>query len=178
MLPSDERDVVSRARHGDREAFGEIVRRHQQDLFSIACRMLGDAREAEDAAQEVFLRAYRSLDTFQSARPLRPWLRRIMVNLCLNRLASRRPVLELDEELAETTELDPERQTLTKDLRERLARELDCLPARYRAVLVLRHYEDMSYEEIARAIGRPVSDVKSDLFRARKLLSGRLSDLR
>jgi RNA polymerase sigma-70 factor (ECF subfamily) len=178
MLPSDERDLVLRVLRGDREAFGEIVQRHQQAVFRIAYRVLGDVHEAEDAAQEAFLRAYRFIDSFELGRPLGPWLHRITMNISLNRLETSRPPATLDDQQAAAAGPDPEVHAVEQDRHERLRIELDHLPPRYRAVIVLRHFEAMTYEEIAKQLRRPVSDVKSDLFRARKLLSERLRDLK
>lgn len=178
MLSSDERDLVLRALRGDQDAFGEIVQLHQQALYRLAYRMLGGAAEAEDAVQEVFLRAYRFLDSFDPDRPMGPWLNRITVNTCMNRLQGRKPVSSMDDERIRAAEDGPERQAEAHDLHRRLLRELDRLPPRYRAVIILRHIQGMTYQQIAGELHRPLGDIKSDLFRARRLLSERLRDLK
>jgi len=81
--PSD-RDLALRARRGDAEAFGELVRRYQASVFNVCYRLLGERREAEDLAQEAFIRAYERLDTFDADLPFGPWMRRVAANLCLN----------------------------------------------------------------------------------------------
>ena len=83
----DDADLARRARRGEAAAYGELVRRHQQAVFNVCYRLLGHRQEAEDAAQEAFLRAYARLETFDLSRPFGPWMRRVAANLCLNHLA-------------------------------------------------------------------------------------------
>lgn len=179
MSSAEESELARRAAHGDHDAFAEIVRRHQSAVYNVARRLLGDRHEAEDAAQEAFLRAYRFLDRYDPHRPLRPWLQRIAVNVCLNRPKSGQTERFLDEGLPPFTEPapGPEAQTVIRERNARLRAELLRLPPRYRVVIELRHFQELSYEEIARELNRPLSDVKSDLFRARRLLAERLKDL-
>jgi RNA polymerase sigma-70 factor (ECF subfamily) len=180
MSSADEHELARRVRQGDREAFGELVRIHQQAVFNVAYRVMADHHEAEDAAQETFIRAYRFFDRFDSNRPLGPWLKRMALNVCLNRLEARKPASALDEEAAPLADgaPGPEAQTVARDRHARIRAELARLPPRYRAVIELRHFQELSYDEIARALRRPLSDVKSDLFRARKMLGEALKDLR
>jgi RNA polymerase sigma-70 factor (ECF subfamily) len=170
---------ASRPLRGDHEPFAELIRSHQQAVFNVAWRMLGNTQDAEDVTQETFLRAYRFWHTFDSTRPAGPWLKRIAVNVCLGRLGQAAPEQPLDDELVQPPDPHPgpEAQTEQRNLQEHIRAELLRLPPRYRAVIELRHYQDLSYEEIAAALERPLSDVKSDLFRARKLLSARLREL-
>ncbi len=187
MVLANERDLLNQANEGDTAAFGELVRRHQATVFNVAYRLLGRQTDAEDAAQEAFLRAYQALDRFDPERPFAPWIKRITVNVCLNWLESAqvKPQLlasDLGSEEEEATSLDqwahpapnPE-QTLVALQRTKQVRQLILeLPPRYRAVIELRHFQEMSYEEMAEALERPLSSVKSDLFRARKMLAGLL----
>jgi RNA polymerase sigma-70 factor (ECF subfamily) len=178
MSSADEHELARRVKQGDREAFGELVHRHQQAVFNAAYRVLGNVHDAEDAAQETFVRAFRFFERFDPDRPLAPWLKRIAVNTCLNRLEARRPAAALDEEaITSGADPGPEGQTVIRQRDERVRYELARLPPLYRAVVELRHFQDLSYQEIARQLGRPVSSVKSDLFRARKLLAEALRDL-
>lgn len=180
MSSTDDRGLALRVLQGDREAFGEIVRRYQQAVFSAAYHIASDVRDAEDATQEAFIRAYRFFGKFDPDRPLEPWLKRIAVNVCLNRLERQGSTSLLDEELSPAPDPNPgpEAQSVGRDRDERIRAELIRLPPRYRAVIELRHFQDLSYDEIARELKRPLSDVKSDLFRARKLLAERLKDLK
>jgi RNA polymerase sigma-70 factor, ECF subfamily len=179
MSSTDDHDLARRARQGDRDAFGEIVRRHQQAVFNAAYRVLGNTLDAEDATQEAFVRAYQFFDKFDSNRPLAPWLKRIAVNVCLNRLGGRKAEAPLDDEqnVAADPGPGPETRTVLREREMRIRAELSRLPPRYRIVIELRHFQALSYDEIASALKRPLNDVKSDRFRARKLLAERLKDL-
>ena len=179
MSSTDERSLARRVLQGDRDAFGEIVHRHQQAVFNASYHLLGNVRDAEDATQEAFIRAYRFFDGFDLDRPLAPWLIRIAVNVCLNRVEGQVPAAELDDELFQLPDPTPgpEVQTMIRDRNENVRSELSRLPLRYRAVIELRHFQGLSYGEIAKELKRPLSDIKSDLFRARKLLAERLKGL-
>lgn len=173
----NERDLAQRAAQGDRDAFGELVRLHQAGVYNTAYRMTGNRQEAEDIAQEAFLRAFRALHSLDPARPPGPWFRKIAVNVCLNRL-EKRQLLPIDEALpAPSPDPLPEAQTIERERSRQVRAALLTLPPRYRAALELRHFAGLSYAEMAEALGRPLSDVKSDLFRARKLLAERLKTL-
>ncbi|NOY97705.1 MAG: sigma-70 family RNA polymerase sigma factor [Chloroflexi bacterium] len=180
MILANDRGLTLLAARGDQDAFGELVRRHQSAVFNVAYRMLGNRRDAEDAAQETFIRAYRSFSTYDTGRPLRPWLKRIAVNVCLNHIGRSRPLLSLDDGLPPPPEPSPgpEAQTVNRERDARIRDEILSLPPRYRAVIELRHFQELSYAEIAEALDRPLSDVKSDLFRARKMLAQKLKDLK
>jgi len=175
-MTSDERDLAQRAARGDPEAFGELVRCHQASVYNVAYRMLGERRDAEDAAQEAFMRAYRAIRALDPERPPGPWLRKIAANVCLNRLERREPVpLENEAELP-APDAGPESRVVERERSRRVRAALSSLPPRYRAAIELRHFQGLSYAEMAEALDRPMSDVKSDLFRARKMLAARLRD--
>ena len=167
----DERDLAQRAAQGDREAFGGLVECHQAGVYNVAYRMLGDCREAEDAAQETFLRAFRAIRRLDPQRPPGAWLKKIAVNVCLNRL-ERRGTLTLDDEAAiPASDPGPESQTIEREQNRQVRLALLALPPHFRAAIELRHFQELSYAEMAEALNRPLSDIKSDLFRARKLLA-------
>ncbi len=168
----DERDLAQRAAQGDREAFGRLVSSHQAGVYNVAYRMIGECREAEDATQETFLRAYHAIRTLDPQRPPGPWLKKIAVNVCLNRL-ERRDTLTLEDETA-IPGLDPgpESQTIEREQNRQIRAALLSLLPRYRAAIELRHFQELSYAEMAETLNRPLSDIKSDLFRARKMLAG------
>lgn len=170
----DERDLAQLAVNGDRQAFGELVRYHQAGVYNVAYRMLGERRDAEDAAQEAFLRAWQAIDRLDPQRPPGPWLKKIAVNVCLNRL-EKRVTIPLDEDdppaSASSGEPGPETWVLQRETGRQIRAALLSLPPRYRAAIELRHFQELSYAEMAIELGRPLSDVKSDLFRARKLLA-------
>jgi len=174
---SSDRDLVLRARRGDAEAFGELVRRYQTAVFNVCYRLMGERRDAEDMAQEAFIRAYARLETFDVERPFAPWVRRVAANLCLNRLASLPPPqADVDEEHEPGgPELHPEALLEQRERSRLLRAALLALPPHYRVVIELRHYQELSYDEIAETLQLPLSDVKSHLFRARKLLAEKLA---
>jgi RNA polymerase sigma-70 factor (ECF subfamily) len=186
---ADDRDLALRAWQGDADAFGELVLRYQRAVFGVAYRMLGNRHDAEDATQECFMRAFRAFERFDPNRPLRPWLKRIAANVCLNGLESRRvtpaalaadlgaagePAADLAEWLV-TSEPTPEQSALRAEQSRRLWSAIWSLPPRYRAVIELRHFQELNYAEMAELLGRPLSDIKSDLSRARKMLAQRLA---
>ena len=177
MNVSPDRDLVLRARRGDAEAFGELVRRYQTAVYNVCYRLMGERREAEDMAQEAFIRAFTRLETFDLERPFAPWVRRVAANLCLNKLSSLpAPPVEVDEEHdPDDPGQHPEALLEQRERADVLRAALLSLPSHYRAVIELRHYQDLSYEQIAQTLHLPIGDVKSHLFRARRLLAQKLS---
>ncbi|HET7011946.1 MAG TPA: sigma-70 family RNA polymerase sigma factor [Anaerolineales bacterium] len=178
MEGSPDRDLVEQTRRGRIDAYGELVRRYQTSVFNVCYRMLGERQEAEDLAQDAFLRAYQRLETFDVERPFGPWIRKVAANLCLNSLQKHSPPrLSLDEEYDDPIDVgqpDPAEVHERADQANRLRLALTRLPAHYRAVIELRHFHDMSYEEMARSLALPLSDIKTHLFRARRLLARQL----
>jgi RNA polymerase sigma-70 factor (ECF subfamily) len=184
MPDSSDRALVLRVRGGDPEAFGELVQRYQTSVYNVCYRLLGETGAAEDQAQEAFIRAYERLDRYDAERPFGPWVRRVAANLCLNRLGSlKSPALSLDDErdepslgpAASAAAADPAAAHEAAELASALRAAIAALPPGYRAVIELRHFHDLSYAEIAAELGLPMSDVKSNLFRARKLLARQAS---
>jgi len=171
--PSD-RDLILRARRGETDAYGELVTRYQTNIFNVCYRILHDRPEAEDMAQEAFMRAYDRLNSFDLERDFAPWMRRVAANVCLNHISSQKPTSELEEERDADQSQRPDEQVEVKERGEQIRAALASLPPHYRVVVELRHYQEMSYEEIAAELNIPLSDVKSHLFRARKLLAEKL----
>lgn len=174
---SDEKGLVERAARADAEAFRILVERHVSSIAALARRMLGDASEAEDVAQEVFLRLWRqreSLDIGQMG--VKPWLRRVAVNLCLDRRRDTRRIVITDAppEVAEQPTQERALDAQTIETRVRLA--LAQLPERQRQALTLFQYENMSQAEIAAALGATEEAVESLLSRARRALKQALSN--
>ena len=171
--PTD-RDLLLRARRGETEAYGELVTRYQTGVFNVCYRILHNRSDAEDLAQETFIRAYDRLYTFDLERDFSPWIRRVAANLCLNYLEAQKSVAELNEDRDEDKTQSPGEQVEVKERSEQIRTALASLPPHYRVVVELRHYQDLSYDEIANELEIPLSDVKSHLFRARKLLAEKL----
>jgi len=180
MAQASDRDLVLRTRGGEVDAFGEIVRRYQSSVFNVCYRLLGERREAEDQTQEAFLRAYQRLDSYDSERPFGPWMRTIAGRLCLNHLEKHRAnLLSLDEESDRLPAGagEPEDAHRAAERQRAIRRALLALPAKQRTALELRHFGGLSYAEIAEAMGLPLTDVKSHLFRGRRLLAEGLRDV-
>jgi RNA polymerase sigma-70 factor (ECF subfamily) len=175
MDETTDRALVLRTRNGEVDAFGELVRRYQSSVFNVCYRLLRERREAEDLTQEAFIRAYQRLETFDVERAFGPWIRRVGTNLCYNHLQRRQqPQVSLEEERDLAFDADretPETALTATDRTEALRRAIVALPPPYRVVIELRHYQELSYAEIAETLGTPISQVKSHLFRARKALA-------
>jgi len=167
---------------GDVAAFGVLVTRYRARVVALARRMLASTSidEAEDVAQEAFVAAYDKRLSFHRGEPFRPWLYRIAVNRCLDRLRaqSRRPALLEITAVPEPmgTGADPVEALLTEEGEQRLSAAVAALPPKLRAVFLLRHLDDLSYDEIAAAVGVPLGTVKTHLFRARAHLRAALSE--
>jgi RNA polymerase sigma-70 factor (ECF subfamily) len=167
---------VDAARQGDKQAFSRLVEAYQRPVFNLTYRMLSNVEEAEDAAQETFLRAYARLGQYDPGMKFSTWLFSIANHHCIDRLRKRRatyisiednPVLEnLEDDLPR-----PERQALDEEQAVELQYLLNQLDSDYRMPLVLRYWEDQSYEEIAASLDMTVAAVKSRLFRARQQLA-------
>lgn len=177
---ASDRELILQAAAGDRQAFSELVRRHQGRILALAFRFSRDRQDAEELAQEIFLRAWRFARSFRGEAAFSTWLYRLAVNACLNFRQGRkgRPApLPLPEELESGAPASG--SGLAASEREaRLRQALDSLPARQRLALVLASFEDRSYEEIAAAMGTSLSSVESLLFRARRGLAAALRPLR
>jgi RNA polymerase sigma-70 factor (ECF subfamily) len=168
-----EADWVRRARAGDDLAFSQLVEAYQTPIYNLCYRLLGEAGEAEEAAQETFLRAYAQLASYDPGRSFKTWLFSIANHHCIDRLRKRRLTwLSIDDDLPPHPALQeqapgPEEATVRREQSEMLQALLSRLPPDDRAVLVMRYWYDLSYEEIAEATGATVSAVKSRLHRAR-----------
>jgi RNA polymerase sigma-70 factor (ECF subfamily) len=167
---------VQAARAGDERAFACIVARFEKPIYSLAYRMLGNARDAEDAAQETFLRAYRGLPAYDSRRPFATWLLSVAAHHCIDRLR-RRHMREVSLDALPAwragcaTVVDPQRELEAAERADYIARLLECLPGDYRLVVILRYWHDLGYAEIAEVTGDSESAVKSRLHRARRMLA-------
>lgn len=170
---AEEAQLVQRALANDQEAIATLVNRYSGAVYNQAYRMLGSQQEAEDAVQEVFLRAYRRLDSYDPGRRLITWLLTIGTNYCIDRLRRRRLTwLTLDDVAfwLPSAESGPERSALLGEQRAQVQRALQELPENYRSVTVLRYWHDLSYQEIAEALNLTEATVKTRLHRARKML--------
>jgi RNA polymerase sigma-70 factor (ECF subfamily) len=181
---SDEQ-IVELALAGDAEAFGEIVRRWERRIYFLAYGILGREEDARDAAQETFIAAFRNLKNFRGEAKVSSWLHRIAVNQCLTRQrrARIRGEAALDDEqameatqssLSSFTHPSPARAAESDERSEIVRRAVGALPEDLREVLLLKEYEEMTFQEISDTLGVPLSTVKSRLYTALKQLRARL----
>jgi RNA polymerase sigma-70 factor (ECF subfamily) len=171
---------LERARRGDQQAFARLVEAYQGPVYNLAYRMLGNATEAEDATQETFVRVYTKLHTYQPDRRLSSWVFSIASHYCIDRLRRRSHTsfLSLDEDPLVTVlpsgEQGPEDSALRTETRDEIQELVAQLPPAYRVPLILRYWQDMSYQEIADVLGLSVQAVKSRLHRARLQMTERV----
>lgn len=164
----DERELARRCLAGDADAVRAFVDRFQTLIFSLCLRMLGHRQDAEDATQDVFVRAFRHLDHWDATRPLRPWLLTIAANRCRTRLAkrTRTPV-----PMEHTQEIAGNNSMRSHDLAEELQRGLTELRDDYRLCFLLFYEQQLSVQEVAATLECPEGTVKTWLYRARKFLA-------
>lgn len=157
----------------DLDAFGELVRRHQDFVYGAALRIVRNPVMAQDLAQEAFVRAHRALPGFRGQAQVRSWLYRIATNLALNAVQRRREYPS--DSLPETpARLDPAADTVTSALRDELEAAIMELPPKLKDPLVLREYEGMSYQAIADTLDLPINTVRTRILRARRSLRERM----
>lgn len=168
---------IEQALTGDQFAFSQLMHRYAGAVYNLTYRMLGNAQDAEDASQEIFLRAYTRLESFDRSRRFSTWLLSIASNYCIDRLRRRRFAWLTLDDVAYTMpsrERGPERTVLERERQDQVQSALRNLPDHYRLVLVLRYWQDLSYEEIAQVTGLTQSALKTRLHRARNMLAERL----
>ena len=176
--PEPEIEWMARIRDGDMEAFRLLVEAHQSRVINTISKLLGSDAEAEDLAQQVFIRVWRSAGRYQPTAKFTTWLFRITRNLVFNELRRRKHFADQGEdspEPVERAERGPDRVLLEDELQKAIQTAIQELPEAQRMAIVLRRYEEMPYEEIARVMGTTVPAVKSILFRARTELRERLA---
>lgn len=164
---TDDAALVRRCLSGETAAFEGLVEAYQRVAFTVALRMLGDYEDARDATQNTFVKAFEKLHSYDPSRRFFSWIYRILVNECLNARRARRPRGELDElDTAGPAAVTPDAAEAAERRRDVRAALL-ALPVHYREVIVLRHFAEMSYEDMATSLGLPVNTVKSRLHIAR-----------
>jgi RNA polymerase sigma-70 factor, ECF subfamily len=174
----DDAALVARSIAGDLTAFEHLVDRYQRAVYNLAYRMLGNASDAEDAAQETFMRAFAGLSGYQASRKFGTWLLSITSHWCIDRLR-RKKMVSLDflqdfTIIGGVTE-GPESTVMARENEREVQRWLALLPESYRLIIVLRYWHDLSYNEIAEVTTLPLSTVRMRLFRARRLLAAAYS---
>jgi RNA polymerase sigma-70 factor, ECF subfamily len=169
MKEVDDNQIVRQCLGGDKEAFSRLVEKYQGIVYNVALRMVKDAGDAEDIAQAALVKAYEKLRSYNERYRFYSWLYRITINEALNHLDRQRRFSALDDG-TEDPQQNPELASEARDRSERIQEALMELNVDQRAVLVLRHFEERSYEEIGFILEIPVKRVKSRLFDARQIL--------
>ncbi|PWW20010.1 RNA polymerase sigma (SigW) subunit [Cytobacillus oceanisediminis] len=170
---------------GDQDAYADVVEIYKDKVFQICYRMLGNRHEAEDIAQEAFLRAYVNISSFNIELKFSTWLYRIATNLCIDRIRKKKPDYYLDAEVAGTDGLNmysqiasdtrlPEDDVESLELQETIQREISKLPEKYRSVIVLKYIEELSLNEISETLDLPLGTVKTRIHRGREALRNQL----
>jgi RNA polymerase sigma-70 factor (ECF subfamily) len=180
----DDQQLVTASKHGDQDAFAQLVQRYQRRIFNLVYRMLQQYEEASEITQETFLAAWQGLPSFRGDARFATWLYRIAYNCALKQLETRKRdkalqmALQAEQALESDDGHDPADSQMDKHDRQAFVQEhLSHLPTKYRIVLILRHLQDMSYEEMAEILTMPIGTIKTHLFRARNLLKERLQGL-
>ncbi len=177
--------LVERVQRGERSAFDVLVLRYQQKVLKLVLRYIRDPMEAEDVAQEAFIKAFRAIGSFRGDSAFYTWIYRIAINTAKNALVAskRRPVsFGIDVQDPEQGDLEarltdgetPEQLALTEEIRETVNAAMGDLPEELRTAIVLREIDGLSYEEIAASMDCPVGTVRSRIFRAREAIDRRL----
>ena len=178
MAEPEDNELVLRVAAGDQAAFRLIVERHQERIFYLGLQFLHSMEDAQDYAQEVFLRAYRKIDSFRGQVPFSAWLYRLAFNLAVNGYhVSRRRLVEASSDgiAIPARGPTPEAQLLEAETADEVRRVLARLPEAYNIVIRMHFFDDMSYPEISVATGMPINTIKSHVFRAKRILRKHLS---
>jgi len=169
-------DLVRRVLAGKVEAYGELVARHQARVFYLGLKFLRRNEDAEDFAQEVFIRAYEKLSSFQGSVPFAAWLYRIAYNLAVNRYHLKKRQLQAVNtvDILPDSSFSPEHHLLSEELAEWVRKSLQKIPEIYHVLIRMHFFEGLSYPEISKALEMPVNTIKSYIFRAKELIRQRL----
>lgn len=182
------RRIILDVKKGDQQAFAELVELYKDKVYQISYRMVGNVHEAQDIAQEAFLRAYMNIETYDVDRKFSTWLFRIVTNLSIDRLRKKKPDYYMDQEVDGTTGLTlssqiaatdelPEDQVITYELQDWIQGEILNLPSKYRSAIILKYIEDLSLKEISDVLDLPIATVKTRIHRGREALRKRLSNV-
>jgi RNA polymerase sigma-70 factor (ECF subfamily) len=181
LTPEDETRLIHLAQRGDRKAFGDLVFAYRERALNGALSLVQNYEDARDLTQEAFVRAFKALKRFELGRPFYPWYYRILRNLCLTHLKRFGPSRQISlDQLVEEEHIQFASSDSADDTRDRIQQEemaahlrvaMEKLKPEFKEILAMKHFEEMSYEEIAQALRIPIGTVMSRLFHARKALA-------
>jgi RNA polymerase sigma-70 factor, ECF subfamily len=188
--PVDERDLIRRCQAGEESGYAEFYQAYSSQVYTLSCRILNNREWANDAVQEIFIKAFRGLKNFQFQSRISTWLHRITINQCRDMLRekSRRPAIytppgndtdEVDNLIDRIPDSNPSpgQEQNTKELRQKILEAVNRLPPEYSETFYLKEFEDLSYAEIGQILGCRIGTIKSRIFRARELLQQELAEL-
>ncbi|WP_377891986.1 RNA polymerase sigma factor SigW [Alkalihalobacillus sp. R86527] len=179
--------IILQVRKGDHNAFGELVELYKDRVFALTFRMLGNRQEAEDVAQEAFIRAYTNIDRYQIDRKFSTWLYRIATNLAIDRMRKKKPDYYLDAEVSGTdgltmysqvaaTDQLPDDEVVSLEAQEGIHQAILSLPSKYRSAITLKYIQELSLKEISEILDLPVGTVKTRIHRGREALRKKLRE--
>ena len=176
---ADENDLVAASARGDQDAFRRLVERYRRLVLHVAFRSMGDMSLAEDVAQEAFIKVFRGLPHYRPEKPFVHWLHRVVANAVTDELRRKRLTLPLDEMVnpPESTEGDPEDVASQHDVQQAVRDAIAALPPRYREIITLQVFHELTYEEIAGRLQLPLGTVMWRLNMAKRLLRKQLGDV-
>ncbi|MFZ5945457.1 MAG: RNA polymerase sigma factor [Bacillota bacterium] len=172
----NDEQLAVKSKQGNNNAFEELVRRFQQPVYTICYRYLGNGADATDAAQETFIRVFNKLHLYNDAYPFRPWLFRVAANVAKDSLKKRKTWEELDN-TQESSIGNPESSLFESQLRRQIEKALAQLPEKYRMAVILRHMNQLDYQEIANVLDLPLNTVKTHVRRGRELIRKELKEV-
>jgi len=183
----EDRELIQQALQGNQSAYESLLKRYKDLVYSVMYKMVRNPQEAEDLTQEAFMKAFNALASFNEEFAFSTWLMKIATNNCIDLLRRRKlktmsidePVQYKDEKVQielPDREATPEKKILTRERAQIINEAIESLPPRYKHVIVLRHKEEKSYEEIADILNLPLGTVKARIFRAREMLNQKLKD--
>lgn len=184
----EDQKLISLARGGDQKAFETLLKKYRNLVYHVMFKMVRNPQEAEDLCQEAFIKAFNALSSFNEEFAFSTWLMKIATNNCIDYLRKRKlrtysidePLQYKDEQVqVELPDHDPtpDKQLLNEERRKLINQAIQSLPPRYRHVIILRHQEEKSYEDIAEILKLPLGTVKARIFRAREMLNKKIRDI-
>jgi RNA polymerase sigma-70 factor (ECF subfamily) len=175
MADSGEKGLAGNMLKGDLDAYEVLIKEHQASVFNVCYRITGNRQEAEDLTQEAFIRAYQKLSRYDPSRPFGPWMRTLAANLCYNHLKKGRlqrvPLEDEKDQLKDNPSNDPENLLEISQGHRELYQALWKLPNNQRIALELRHFQGLSYQNMAEVLNLPLNTVRSHLYRGRQKLT-------
>jgi RNA polymerase sigma-70 factor (ECF subfamily) len=186
-LREEDRKLIERARQGDERAYRSLVKKYERPVFNICLRMMRNRDEAQDLAQDAFIKVFSMLERYNPTYAFSSWLFKITSNLCIDSMRKRHiDTLPMDEPIRSdrgeyerqyaTPEDTPDKVVIKGERMKLLSDAIDLLPQHYRIMILLRHQENLSYEEIAETLDVPLGTVKARIHRAREMLKRKLDN--